>query len=46
MRGAERTEVSKAQWRFKVLDFTKETKSEETVVTTRVLIYKYREIES
>ena len=27
-------------------EFTKETKSEETVVATRVLIYKYREIES
>ena len=38
--------MSEAQWRFKVLDFTKETKSEETVVATRVLIYKYREIES
>ena len=46
MRGAEQTEVSEAQWRFKVLDFTKETKSEETVVATRVLIYKYIEIES
>ena len=37
--------VSEAQWEFKVLDFTKETKSEEIVVVTRVLIYKYREIE-
>ena len=46
MREAEQTRVSKAQWRFKVLDFTKETKSEETVVATRVLIYKYIEIES
>jgi len=33
--------MSEAQWGFYVLDFTKETKSEETVAITEGLIYKY-----
>jgi len=33
--------MSKAQWGFYVLDFTKETKSEVTMAFTGGLIYKY-----
>jgi len=39
---AEQAVTSKAQWGFYVLDFTKETKSEETVAITGGLIYKYK----
>jgi len=38
---AEQAETSEAQRGFYVLDFTKETKSEETVVTTKDYLYKY-----
>jgi len=38
--GLSKAEMSEAQRGFKVLDFTKETKSEETVAVTGGLIYK------
>ena len=44
--GAERTEVSEAQMEVYGPEFTKETKSEETMAFTSVLIYKYIEIRS
>jgi len=34
--------ISKAQWRFNVLDFTKKTKSEATVAFIEGLIYEYK----
>jgi len=40
--GLSKAETSKAQRGFNVLDFTKETKSEETVAVTGGLIYKYK----
>ena len=40
--GLSKAEMSEAQRGFKVLDFTKETKSEETVAVTGGFIYEYK----